>query len=301
MTHSTDQNLIELVAARADAPVAPEVATLATALCERFGDAAVGVIAYGSCLRDTSFDDSLVDLYVLVTTYTAAYGYGLRATANHLVPPNVFYLEHAFRDKTLRAKYAVLTLEQLVWKVSPSTSNPYFWARFSQPCAVVFARDENTRSRIHAALASATRTAYANGRGLASSDARWRDVWVGLFQATYRTELRPESEARAAGIVDHNAEYFESASEMLDRPATASGQHERIRANWWLRRLVGKALSVARLIKAGMTFSGGADYLAWKISRHSGVAVEVTPWQRRHPILAALMMAPKLYRRGGFR
>ena len=301
MTHSTDQELIELVAGLADAPVAAEVTSLSTALQERYGEAVVGIIAYGSCLRDTSFEDSLVDLYVLVGTYKAAYGYGLQATANHLVPPNVFYLEHRFEDTALRAKYAVLTLEQLVWRVCPTNSNPYFWARFSQPCAVVFARDENTRSRIHAALATAARTAYANGRGLTAPEAGWRDVWINLYQATYRTELRPESGARAAAIVDHNESYFESVSGLLDRQATAPGKEERIAANWWLRRLAGKTLSVLRLIKAGMTFAGGADYLAWKISRHSGVAVEVTPWQRRHPILAALMMAPKLYRRGGFR
>jgi hypothetical protein len=40
---------------------------------------------------------------------------------------------------------------------------------------------------------------------------------------------------------------------------------------WALRRACGKALNALRLAKAAFTFEGGADYLAWKIERHSGV------------------------------
>ena len=73
------------------------------------------------------------------------------------------------------------------------------------------------------------------------------------------------------------------------------------RSEWKARRLRGKALSVLRLIKAAFTFQGGADYLAWKIERHSGVAVKLSAWQRRHPILASVWLMPKLYLKGAFR
>ncbi len=43
-----------------------------------------------------------------------------------------------------------------------------------------------------------------------------------------------------------------------------------IKANWPYRRFTGKLWSVARLLKAAFTFTGGADYIAWKIERHSG-------------------------------
>jgi hypothetical protein len=39
----------------------------------------------------------------------------------------------------------------------------------------------------------------------------------------------------------------------------------------------------------------------WKIKRHSGVSVDLTPWQRRHPILASGTQFWKIYRAGGFR
>jgi hypothetical protein len=67
---------------------------------------------------------------------------------------------------------------------------------------------------------------------------------------------------------------------------------------WASRRRRGKLLSVLRLLKAAFTFAAGADYLAWKISRHSGVEVKLKPWQRRHPILGALVLLPALLRKG---
>ena len=53
-----------------------------------------------------------------------------------------------------------------------------------------------------------------------------------------------------------------------------------------------------RLLKAGATYAGGVDYLAWKINRHAGTNIEVKPWQRRWPLLAALTLLPKLLKKG---
>ncbi|HYD45199.1 MAG TPA: hypothetical protein VEA79_08045, partial [Phenylobacterium sp.] len=60
-----------------------------------------------------------------------------------------------------------------------------------------------------------------------------------------------------------------------------------LRWGWSLRQALGKPLNVARLIKAAFTFDGAARYAAWKIERHTGVDIELTPWRERHPILAA--------------
>ena len=57
---------------------------------------------------------------------------------------------------------------------------------------------------------------------------------------------------------------------------------------WWRRRQrVGKLLNFARLVRAAGTFEGAARYAAWKVERHTGVTVELTPWRERHPVLAA--------------
>ena len=46
---------------------------------------------------------------------------------------------------------------------------------------------------------------------------------------------------------------------------------------------------------------GGADYIVWKIERHSGEKIVLSPWQRRHPLLAAPLLLPRLLRRGAIR
>ena len=299
MSNSRNSDLTAAVACAAEAPVAPEIELLAGHLRARHGDAALAVLAYGSCLRGVALDDSLVDLYVLVSRYRDAHTNRIAAATNRLLPPNVYYLEHAVGARTLRAKCAVISLEQFEHKVSADTRSPYFWARFAQPCALVEARNDAVRARVHDALATAARTAYRNGLALAGSSANWRELWTALLEATYRTELRPESTSRAASIVTAGAEHFQRISGILEREDGSTVSP--VVTNWFWRRAAGKALSAARLVKAGFTFAGGAEYIAWKISRHSGVDIEVTPWQRRHPILAAIAMAPKLYRKGGFR
>jgi hypothetical protein len=55
------------------------------------------------------------------------------------------------------------------------------------------------------------------------------------------------------------------------------------------------------LAKSAYTFEGGIDYVLWKIERHSGVRVQLAPWQRRHPLLAAPGLIRKLRRDGVIR
>ncbi len=56
-----------------------------------------------------------------------------------------------------------------------------------------------------------------------------------------------------------------------------------------------------RLAKASATFAGGVDYIAWKINRHAGTKIELKPWQKRHPLLAAISLLPRLLRSGAIR
>jgi hypothetical protein len=95
-------------------------------------------------------------------------------------------------------------------------------------------------------------------------------------------------------LVEANIEYYRTVSELLGNTALP-------KANWRARRFQGRALSIARLIKAGFTFQGGADYAAWKIERHTGQHIPLTDWQRRHPVIAGLMLLPKLLRRGAIK
>jgi hypothetical protein len=129
-------------------------------------------------------------------------------------------------------------------------------------------------------------------------------LWQRAFTETYRTELRAERADQAERLYRTFAERYDRATEALGSAvgvALPAADRKRARRRWRARRMLGKTLSVLRLIKASFTFEDGATYLVWKIRRHSGVEAELTPWQRRHPILASSVLAWRLYRAGGFR
>ncbi|MEM7487988.1 MAG: hypothetical protein AAF390_02580, partial [Pseudomonadota bacterium] len=65
---------------------------------------------------------------------------------------------------------------------------------------------------------------------------------------------------------------------------------------WAARVVVGKPLNLIRVVKGAFTFDGAADYIAWKVERHSGRALELTDFQRRHPLLAAPRVLWRLLR-----
>jgi hypothetical protein len=277
-----------LIAAETARPVDPAIVEMAKAVLSQHQNV-FAILAYGSTLRDVNADESLIDLYVLTENLRGVSANSLSQWGCAIVPPNVYFAECTQNGKTYRAKYAALPFAQFKRRVSANTSNPYFWARFAQPCRIVWVANEDARERIFDALETAASTAFANAKALV--DAPPSQQWIALFQNTYRTELRPEAANRADKVVTANAGYYEQLSSAL----LNTKPHN---SNWALRRFSGKALTVLRLIKASFTFQGGADYIAWKIKRHSGVEIIVTDWHRRHPLLAGLVLLPKLLSKG---
>ena len=281
--------IANLVARTLDRPLPPGIGAMAGHILKQRKAAAI--LAYGSCLRGVSTDDSLIDLYVLTESDRDVSGNGLSRLAARLVPPNVYYAEMPHEGGTLRCKYAVMTLADFARQVKPTTGNPYFWARFAQPAALVHVEGEASRERVIEAVADAVTTMYQAALASAPRDAEPLAVWARGFAETYRTELRPEGGHRAQEIVAANGEFYTSVARTLGTPELPP-------VSWPQRRWWGKALSVARLIKAAFTFEGGASYAAWKIERHSGRKIMLSPWQQRHPVLAGLLLLPKLLWRG---
>lgn len=272
----------------AEQPVHPSITAMAELIAAQHQPVSA-VLAYGSALRDSNPENTLIDFYVLTQDASGVSRNPLSRFLCGVVPPNVYYAEHVIDGKSYRAKYAVLPLEQLAGKLKGDTANPYFWVRFAQPMRLIWTKDIVARQRVVQLLARAMNTARANAAQF-STNAPWQT----LFENTYRTELRPEDASRAKLIVDMQREHFETITKLAS-PTVVSNRA------WSTRRWQGKLLSVARLLKAAFTFQGGADYAAWKIERHTGVKIKVTDWQRRHPVLASITLLPKLLKKGALK
>jgi hypothetical protein len=292
-----------LVAAELAEPVDPRVSAMAAAVAALYPGAARAVLFYGSCLRQRELDGLMLDFYLIVSDYRAAYGRSWRAPANRLIPPNVFPFEH----DGLIAKYAVLSEADFERLNAPETLSVSVWARFAQPSRLVWSADEAAAARAVAAVARAAPTLLSEARPL------WQggdplDLWRCAFALTYSAELRAERHGRAGSVVDAEPERYRA----FTGPALATAgidlgrdvpeaEQAKARRRWAARRRVGKALTVLRLVKASGTYAGGIDYLAWKINRHAGTKIEVRPWQRRWPLIAAIGLLPRLLRRGAIR
>lgn len=281
--------LRDLVAAELAEPVDPRVAAMAAAIAAEHGAASRAVLFYGSCLREKQLDGLMLDFYLIVGDYRAAYAKRWLAAANRLVPPNVFPFAHG----GLMAKYAVLSEADFGRLNGPGTRNVSVWARFAQPSRLVWASDDAARATAIDAVALAAPTLLgAAGRQAGEDVLVW---WKRAFALTYSAELRAERKGRGQSVVDGDPARYRRFGEAA-APLVAANA-----GGWPRRRLEGKVLSVVRLAKASATYAGGAEYIAWKINRHAGTDIRLTDWQKRHPLLAAISLLPRLLRSGAIR
>ncbi|MCZ6896039.1 MAG: hypothetical protein O7H40_18590 [Gammaproteobacteria bacterium] len=266
------------------------------------------MLFYGSCRRD-GHANGVVDFYVLVDSYRALHEHRFQAWLNELVPPNVYYLELLFEDCPIRVKYSIMSLPQFLQSTARGF-DPTIWVRFCQPCSIVYAREGST-AVVVGALANAARIMIAETAPLMRENFTSKEFWLSAFHETYKTEIRVERSNRAAQLYENDAVYYDRIAQNVleesgDRlplgrfTAATPPSRRRIARRWRVRRFVGKSLTVLRLAKAAFTFDGGIDYVLWKIERHAGVRLPITPWQRRHPLLAAPLLFWRYYRLGVF-
>ncbi|MDP1558711.1 MAG: hypothetical protein Q8K59_01135 [Nitrosomonas sp.] len=315
-TQQLPSELIATVASQCRNAVSEDFLTLSEALIDRFGPSLDAVILYGSCLHSCSLDEGIADLYAVVDNYRDAYSQHHLALLNAWLPPNVFYLEVSKQGKTLRAKYAVISLADFE-KGARDWFHPYIWARFAQPARILYVRDEANQQRMYEAIAHAVVTFLRSSiEALGPVEANVEEIWASGLMLTYAAELRTEQKTRARHLAQSNLDDYTQLTttarsalagilEALPNghyqclPSTAD--RRRALRRWRLRRWQGRILSILRLTKATITFRDCLDYAAWKIERHTGVHVEITPMLRRHPVLWGYKVMWQLLRRGVLR
>jgi hypothetical protein len=282
-----NEALEQRVAAMLSREVAPAVAEQARVLGESAG--AEAVLFYGSNLRTGSLD-GVLDFYVL-----------LPGSPEKGLWPRVSYREWDAGGTRLRAKIATMTMAKFAAAAAGETLDTTIWARFVQPSALVWQGDAEAATVVARAVADAARTAARLAAALGPPKGQPDDFWRALFRATYRAELRVEPPGREDSILAAHREHFAGLlgaalgsagiayrqDGATIEPRLDEAERRRTIAWWRPRRRLGKVLNAVRLVRAAGTFDGAARYAAWKIERHTGVAVEVTPFRERHPLLAA--------------
>lgn len=281
---------------RLSAEIDPAVQRFADALAQQTD--ARAVLFYGSNLRTGSLD-GVLDFYVLRS-----------GTDEPAIWPVVSYHEREDGGRTLRAKVATMTLATFAKAAAGELRDTTIWARFVQPSALVWRADDDAAGEVVAALSAAAQTAARLAAALGPDTGTADDYWRALFQATYKAEFRVEKAGRENDILSVNAAHFGGllplalnaagiAFERKDGRITPNLPDEERREilGWWARRQrLGKPLNFLRLLKASTTFEGASRYAAWKIERHTGMPVEITPFREKYPVLAAPGVLMSLWR-----
>jgi len=302
--------LKSLIAQELAQPVDKRVAAFAASIAAQYGEASRSVLFYGSCLRTTELDGQMLDFYLIVSGYEAAYGKSWLVGANRRLPPNVFPAEH----DGLIAKVAVLSEDDFYRLNRITASAVSVWARFAQPSRLVWQADETAQNQAVEAIEGAAITLFDMSFPMMDIGAEHsiEDLWKRGFELTYGAELRAERKDRSDSVVDADPERYARFGPVVvaaiaernrtqGKPLKIIASRDAVEKRWRQLRRNGKLLTLARLAKASATYAGGIDYLAWKINRHAGTDYEIRPWQRKWPILGALTMLPRLIAGGAIK
>jgi hypothetical protein len=313
--HDARASLRAAIAEELALPLPEAIGHVAEVLAARGHGAATAVLFYGSNLRSGNLE-GVLDYYVLVDSLRRWYGRWLPAAANRVLPPSILYVETPWAGQTLRAKVAVLRVDQFRRAMRRRGLDTTMWARYSQPAALAWSRDAAGREAAVEAVADAVISAAGWAARLGPARGPAGEYWQSLFKRTYGAELRVERASRTDSLMAYGGPRYDRLLPLAWTadglafatlpggtlsPALGSGARRAARWGWALRHALGKPLNFVRLMKSAYTFDGGVDYVLWKIERHSGVKMELTPWQRRHPILASPWVFWQLKKRGAIR
>ena len=291
---------------------------LTQALTDASGSSLKAVIFYGSQLVNARPNAaSAWDLIVVVEDYAGFYkalhrsGHHRRkpwllGLLNRFLPPNVVAFTAREADLPL-AKCLIVSAAHLERALSPAAPDHFLKGRMVQQVALLWSSSAEVEQWVETLLSSA-RDDVLNWVG---PSIRGAFDAMGLvrtmLKVSFAGELRPESSGRIDQLIDAQRAFLEAAYNEVMRRATAAGRARQLEDGAYMltpeassaeRRQVeryfrrSKARSTLRWFKHIVTFNDWLTYIQKKVERRTGLKIEVTPWERRLPLL---LLWPKVF------
>jgi hypothetical protein len=297
----------------------PEPAVrLARQIVEAGGGAVRAVLLYGSqLLRARPDSHSAYDFVVVVDDYRRFYA-ALRAAGElprpiwimtamaHVLPPNVIaFAPGGGRERI--AKCQITSREHLALALGPLPPDHFVLGRMIQRVEIVWSAGPEDVAWVERELAGARSRVLTWMAPYLEGPFDAEGLGRRVLDVCYREELRPEAKDRADTIFEAQVEHFRSTfPEVLERGATegtlvredappGGGEQARYRlarpaspAEWrrWRRHFArSKARATARWFKHMITFANWLPYIVRKVERHTGRTIELTPLERKLPIV----------------
>jgi hypothetical protein len=281
------------------------------------GPSVRAVLLFGSQLvraapdRHSAWDVvAVVDAYAPFHRHLVAGGHHRRPAwlltlLARVLPPNITAFDPG--GGAPFAKVAIVSARDFERALGPRPRDHFLKGRMVQKVALAWASDDQARRDVEGALRSARRDVlswvgpYLEGTFDTSALARR------MLEVSYAGELRPESGDRVQQVYDVQRDFLEATYARVLREAAERGAVEAVADGRFrtapasTRRRLGlrlyftrsKLRATARWLKHVITFNDWLTYVQRKVERRTGMRVEITPWERRLPLL---LLWPKVVR-----
>ena len=299
------------------APIAELVAGLRAA----GGQGLVAVVAYGSHVISAAPDrHSAYDLFVVVESYRDFYT-ALRASGHpgrnavalamvsRVLAPTVVAFWPASPNGPL-AKCAMVSRAHFARELGRRRRDHFCLGRMMQRVSLVYARDEEAAEWVDALVAGARELVPDWTLPFVDTPFSVDAFCRRMLEVSYAGEIRPEQRSRVGTVYEAQAELLRDTYTPILDARVAGGVLEAsdgcyrfvvhpsrlVRLRWNAYFALSKARATARWLKHMMTFDNWFAYIVRKVERRTGMAVEITPMERRLPFPLLLPKALRVLR-----
>lgn len=302
-------------------PVAVErgVQPLVEALVAAGGSSLAAVIFFGSRLLGSSPNvHSAADLFVVVDEYQGFYRHftarsGIHKSAralafwNRLLPPNILAFEPGTTSGA-GGKCFVMSRQDLQRALSLRARDHFCRGRLGQQVRIVHTRDDGVRQQLETWLEEGRRTALAWVPHYLERSFAPADFCLRMLEISYRGEIRPETADRVrevfeaqrgdlvslyGQVLEHGVREGRLAEEPGERYALALPSRLWDRLRWRAFFRWSKVRATLRWVKYVATYDDWLDYIVRKVERRTGIQLDLTPNERRFPLILGW---PKAFR-----
>jgi hypothetical protein len=277
------------------------IAAFVEKILQRYGNKVIGIFMYGSVLSSvTKSATSFPDFFVITDGYRRVFRRMSHWLLAYPLPPHIYHLR---LDEGRRCKYNLVSLRRFRRECSRRAKDVYILGRFGKRVALAYARDEDARRQLVDCCYSAMSNVVPwTLRGM---DKPFDETEFALacLNLSYAGETRVEATSKVPKLFESERDLYmqvypvllkhhPTAMKMVDRGEDGrfypSGGGmlrwlRRVRLWWFLKR--SRIRGILRWPKFLVTVDEWVDIILAKIERTKGIKLEVTPRQRRHPLI----------------
>jgi hypothetical protein len=293
---------------------AADIGAFVEKILQRYGNKVTGIFMYGSVLSSvTKSVTSFPDFFVITDGYRRVFSRMSHWLLAYPLPPHIYHLRLSDEQ---RCKYNLVSLKRFRRECSRRAKDVYILGRFGKRVSLVYARDEEARQKLVDCCYSAmTNVVPWTLRGM-DKDFDETEFALACLNLSYAGETRVEATSKVPKLFESERDlYMQVYPTLLNQHPTAmklADKHadgrfrpsgggfvrwlRRVRLWWFLKR--SRIRGILRWPKFLVTVDEWVDIILAKIERTKGIKLEVTPRQRRHPLIFGWPHLLKLMKAG---